>query len=213
MTLRGAERESKLSKESYFSEKYFGMEQLSSLIHQIHDISKLSPNSLIEIGLGNGFTSSFLKRSGVDVTTVDINKNLEPDICAPICDLDKHLDDGTKYDLAVCCEVLEHIPFDEFEENIKMLRKYSNMLYLTLPNYKPSYGISGFIRLPKFRKLFGIFIDIPKKKVLDKAHFWEIGSSKETTKKSILKILNKHYNTASVNRQPLKPNHIAFIAK
>lgn len=213
MTLRGAERESSLPKEAYYTEKYFGMEQLSSLIHQIHDISKLAPSSIIEIGLGNGFTSSFLRRSGINVTTVDINPNLEPDICAPICDLDKHLNPDSKFDLAVCCEVLEHIPFEEFVENIKMLRKFSDKLYLTLPNYRPSFGISGFIRLPKFRHLFGLFIDIPRKKTLEKEHFWEVDSAKETSKKAILQILQTYYPSARVSRHNLKPNHYAFVAE
>ena len=213
MHKRGPDREKNLSRESYFSEKYFGMEQLSSFIHQIHDISKMSPKSIIEIGVGNGFTSSFLRRSGLEVTTVDINESLDPDICAPISEIKNHLDSNTSFDVAVCCEVLEHIPFEEFISNIETLRELSDKLYLTLPNYKPSFGISGFIRLPKFRKLFGFFVDIPRKKILDKEHFWEVGSSRETSKKAILKILREYYPSVRIYRHYLKPNHYAFVAK
>ena len=213
MSLRGSKRESGLPKGAYYTKKYFGLEQLCSMSHQIHDIFQLAPKSLIEIGIGNGFTSSFLQRSGIDVTTVDINEDLEPDICAPICDIEDHLSADADYDLVVCCEVLEHIPFEDFIENIKICRKLSDRLYLTLPNYKPSYGFGGFVTLPKFHKLFGIFIDVPRKKILDKEHFWEVGSSKETSKKAILEILRTYYPTARVKRQALKPNHYAFVAE
>lgn len=211
--LQGAEREKSLPKEAYYNEKYFGLEQLCSIVHQLHDITQMNPKSFIEIGIGNGFTSAILQRSGIEGTTVDINESLEPDICAPISEIKKHLSEDKKFDLVICCEVLEHIPFDEFIENIKTFRSLSSRLYLSLPSYKPSFGISGFIRLPKFRKLFGIFVDVPRKKTLEKEHFWELGSSKETSKKALQKILSEYYPSVVVKRHALKPNHFAFIAE
>jgi protein-L-isoaspartate O-methyltransferase len=58
---------------------------------KIHEIDKLKPKDILEIGLGDGFVSSFLKRAGYDVTTVDINPALEPDICAPLDQMSNHL--------------------------------------------------------------------------------------------------------------------------
>lgn len=81
---RGAQREMSLSRETYFSELYFSEPQLFSMGNQLAAIHQLKPQSIIEIGIGSGFTSSFLKGAGYDITTVDINESLRPDICCPL---------------------------------------------------------------------------------------------------------------------------------
>ncbi len=63
------------------------MPQLCSFAHQLNFIHSMSPKSAIEIGLGNGFVSSYLRRVGVPITTVDINPSLEDDICASVAEV------------------------------------------------------------------------------------------------------------------------------
>lgn len=41
-----------------------------------------------------------------------------------------------KYDCILCCEVLEHIEFDYFEDIINQLRNISNTLIVSLPYHK-----------------------------------------------------------------------------
>ena len=209
--LRGAEREKNLEKESYFNNEYFSLTQLCSFAHQIHDIYKLQPENILEFGIGNGFTSTYLKRSGFTVTTVDINNNLNPDICSSINEIEKILVDE-KFDLIVCCEVLEHMPFEEFEKSISIFSNLGKKLYLTMPNYNRNYGISGFLRIPKFGiRSIDFSINIPIRKKLDKEHFWEINSSKFTTIKSINHILQKYYKEVSYSHYRLNPYHISFF--
>lgn len=212
MEIRGETRERNLEKSEYYSENYFKLPQLCSFAHQIHDIYRLKPASILEIGIGNGFTSSFLKRSGFDVVTVDINAALEPDICSPIAGLAPLLG-GRSFDLVVCCEVLEHMPFANFEDNIEGFRAVGRRLYLTLPNYKRVFGLSGFLRLPKFAPaLVEAEIEIPIRKSLDKEHFWEVGSSPLTTRKEIVKRLGRFYPRVDTGRYGLNPYHLSFQA-
>jgi SAM-dependent methyltransferase len=192
--MKGYEREKKLSKDIYFSENYFSMHQLSSLIHQLNHIYKLKPSSVLEIGIGNGFVSSFLRKAGIDVFTVDINPNLSPDIVSPISELPSKLVEK-KFDLVVCCEVLEHMPFEDFEKSIKIFKLYSENLFLTLPSYDAWFGISGFLKLPKYLNLFQFGFKINKKKnLIESEHFWELGSCRETSRKNIKEILSSQYN-------------------
>lgn len=206
--MKGPEREKQLLKSDYYSDAYFSMRQLCTLSHQINEISKLKPKSILEIGIGNGFVSSFLKRSGIDVCTVDINSELEPDIVSSIEDLPLHLEQR-KFDLVVCCEVLEHIPFEEFEKSIKIFKGYSSRLFLTLPRYKTWFGVSGFMRLPRIDKIFSIGFDFNKKKDLNSGHchFWEVDSSPETTTKNIKSLINKHYQITDNNSFHLNRYH------
>lgn len=210
MSTRGIERERSLDMDVYYSDGYFKLEQLCSFAHQIHDIYKLKPRTILEIGIGNGFTSTILKKSGFDVTTADINESLGPDICAPIDSLRHHLHDR-KFDLVVCCEVLEHLPFNQFEKSIEIFRSLSDSLYLTLPSYSRIYGFGGFFRLPKREPSIGSWlIKLPGGRVLDKEHFWEVSSSRASSLKQIKSILEKYYNEVDVSYYHLNPYHISF---
>lgn len=144
---RGYNREKELSRDEYFSDQYFTMQQLCSFAHQINHINSLKPKSILEIGIGNGFVSTFLKRAGYFVTTADINPNLDPEICAPIESLGEKLQQ--KYDLVVCCEVLEHMPLNLLNTNIELLSSFGRRLYLTLPSCRRIFGFGGIYRLPK----------------------------------------------------------------
>lgn len=210
-THRGEPRERNLEKAAYYSTNYFQLKQLCSQAHQVRDIYMIKPKSIIEIGIGNGFTSSFLRQAGFEVTTVDINQNLSPDICCSIDELSSTLA-GSKFDLVVCCEVLEHMPFDKYEANIRTFREVSDQLYLTLPNYSRSIGFGGFFKLPIFFREFSLYIDVPFPKRLDNEHFWEVGSSAETKKKNILHILKNYYPHVSQGQYALNPYHLSFTA-
>lgn len=207
---RGQEREKRLDKSHYFSDGYFSLPQLCSYAHQINDIWGMRPSSIIEVGIGNGFTSAYLRAAGFDVTTSDINRSLNPDIVSPVDQLEKHLD-GKRFGLLVCCEVLEHIPFDEFHHSIESFRSISDNLYLTLPSYKRAYGLGGLTKLPKlgaFKSSF--YFCLPGVRELDAEHFWEIDFSRETSLKVIKQTLKQHFSHIEVSRFEFNPYHMCF---
>jgi len=209
--MKGHERERTLGKDVYYSERYFSMRQLCSLIHQIHQIYRLRPSSMLEIGIGNGFTSTFLKRAGVDVFTVDINAALSPDVVCSLDELPKHLT-NRRFDLVVCCEVLEHMPFEEFEKSLEILRGYSDRLFVTLPSYSAWVGFSGFVRLPLINGLLNAGVKVRRRKDLTKdAHFWELGSTTKTSRKNVRLALAKYYNNVEHGVFHLNRYHEYFL--
>lgn len=207
---RGGDREKALRREEYFSDHYFSMIQLTSQAQQVHDIHSLKPTDILEIGIGNGFTSTFLRMAGYDVTTADINGDLKPDYVAPLGDL-PGLVDGREFGLVACCEVLEHMPWEEFEHSIAAMRKLSPNLYLTLPNYAKFVGFSGYLDIPRIRRLFniGMWLNLPRK--ITPEHFWEVGSSGKTDWVPIMKILKRHYPNVRDYSYKLNRYHHAFI--
>jgi SAM-dependent methyltransferase len=211
---RGADRETTLDRGAYFSDKYFSLPQMGSFSHQINAIHARKPKNILEIGIGNGFTSTLLRHAGYDVVTADINPNLEPDICAPLAEISEHLKDR-RFDLVVCCEVLEHMPLEELEANIGYLRQAGDRLFLTLPNYRRSFGIGGLLKLPgRIAFPFRCHIELPlKKKLHESAHFWEVGSQRECTRRAIVDLLRRSYTQVSSGTFALNPYHIYFNAE
>jgi len=71
----------------YFRKEYDKKSRFISYWHQINEIIKLNPKRVLEIGVGNGFISKYLKERGVNVITLDIDKRLNPDVTGSILDI------------------------------------------------------------------------------------------------------------------------------
>lgn len=208
--VRGKERERNLSRSEYFSESYFAISQLLSLATQVSDVHSMGRKKILEIGIGNGFTSRFLRDAGFDVKTADINPDLHPDFCCSLEDLPKVLTTGG-FELVVCCEVLEHLPFEGFEKTLEMFRLIAPDLYLTLPNCSRTFGFGGLINLPLLApQLFSFQIPTFSKRKIMEGHYWELGSSSETSVHKVREALSRFYKSVSVTRFKLNSYHYAF---
>jgi|LauGreDrversion4_2_1035121.scaffolds.fasta_scaffold03886_4 hypothetical protein len=216
---KGKDREASLRRSDYFSDGYFSLHQLCSFAHQINLLHSLGPRSVLEVGMGNGFTSLYLRRSGIDVTTVDINPSLGPDVCCDLQSLPSSI--SGCFDVVSCCEVLEHLPWSDFEESVSTLRKFSNTLFLSLPYGRRIVGAGGFLRLPDNKyirmpanKTLGLWFPLPFiKKSMPREHFWELDCSRETTTKAVLGILRKYYSAVDNGIFQLNPYHRYFICR
>ena len=107
--------EKQVDKEHYFSEKYLTKERFLSYYYQVKPILELKPKTILEIGKGNGIVSNTLKQAGFKVTTADIAEDLKPDKICSIDELSKCFKENS-FDLVLCCEVLEHLPFNMFDK-------------------------------------------------------------------------------------------------
>lgn len=85
---------------------YVIKERWISYWHQIVEVLNLNPKNLLFIGVGDSIVSSILKEQGIELITVDIDANLNPDIVASIDKL-PFLDNT--FEVAIACQILEHI--------------------------------------------------------------------------------------------------------
>lgn len=208
MLEKGEFREKNLKISDYFDQGYFSLEQLFSYAFQINHVYSLNPVDIFEIGIGNGIFSDYFRKAGYKIYTNDINLNLKPNYNYPITDLSKFV---KNIDLIVCCEVLEHVDFSYFEKIIMEFSRAGKRLYLTLPNYKQSFGFDLRLRIPKFKNIsLNFFVFIKRKKILNE-HFWELGTSKKNSKSSVLKILKKYYCSVETGYYPQHTYHQFFI--
>lgn len=92
---------------------------------------------MLEIGIENGFVSKYLKERKLDIITLDIDKRLNPDVVGNILNI-PFADES--FDVVVCYELLEHLPYDNFYKAIsEIFRVCNSYTLLSLPDINRVY--------------------------------------------------------------------------
>jgi len=178
-----------ISKEKYDFSKYNHRSRWMSYWHQIDEVLRLKPDSVLEIGIGDKTVVNFLKSQGVNITTLDINKDLKPDVIGSVLTMPFR---DSSFDVVLCAEVLEHLPFEKFEEGLKELKRVSRKnLVLSLPHFGHSLKFSFKIPLIKEKRI-ACRLAFPIKHEFNGEHYWEIGKKGYPPDK-IRKIIKKYF--------------------
>lgn len=137
------------------------------------ELIKFSPNNVLEIGPGPGVVKATAKVLGVNIETLDIDPDLNPDYICSVFDMP--FKDG-EYDVVCAFQMLEHLPFekslDAFSEMCRVAKK---AVIISLPNCSGRWSFSATIP-----KIGIIKLSIPKPRLkapthtFDGEHFWEI---------------------------------------
>ncbi len=161
-------------KDHYFKLSYDSKPRWISYWYQIAETIKSKPKSVLEIGIGNGTVSDYLKKLGIKVTTCDFDKNLKPDVVADVRKLPFR---KSSFDLVLCAEVLEHIPFNDFKKGLSEIYRVSvNRAVITLPHFSITNIYFGAKFIPFIPKQeLGFKLDLPIKHKFLGEHYWEIG--------------------------------------
>ncbi len=135
------------------------------------------PRTVLEVGPGPGMVTAALRAIDIEITTLDVQPELKPNVVASVTDLPF---DDDSFDVSMCCQVLEHLPFDQFVPALKELGRVSRKAVISLPDCTPHYEIR--LLLPKILKFYWTGTrqkdrDIAcKAKLYENAgHYWEIG--------------------------------------
>jgi 2-polyprenyl-3-methyl-5-hydroxy-6-metoxy-1,4-benzoquinol methylase len=159
--------------DGYFDIKY-DETRFNGYFEEIKEIAKLPIKSILDIGVGSGFMRSYLNLYEYLVFSIDIRKDLKADL---VCSVDKLPFSAKSFDLCLCCEVLEHLPYEKFEKSLTEIKSViSSHLILSLPDSSYYLGIT-LRHTPnnQYNHLFSFPILLHKKHVFDGAHYWEIG--------------------------------------
>jgi SAM-dependent methyltransferase len=205
-------RKKQVDKSHYNFKKYFTKERLLSIWHQLDEIIKLNPNSVLEIGPDNGIFKEMAKTFGIDVDTLDIDSELNPDFLAPA---DNMPFDENTYDVVCAFQMLEHVPFDLslkiFQEMCRVSSKY---IIISLPNDLTAWPMS--ITIPRIGKL-NFYIVKPtfqlREQVFNGEHYWELNRKGYKTNDVVKSLLEQFSSLQLIDTYRVKENpyHQFFI--
>ncbi len=214
-------KEAEIQKEHYFDRKYLKKERMFSFVEQIELVKEYVDvkDSILEIGKGNGFVSAFLNQYlGYNIKTVDVNKDLKPDILDDVIK-PAHLKSNS-YDAILCFEVLEHMPF---EKSITALNNMCNIarkfVIISIPDmrYFITFRSLIFGTAPiSFSRLISSKRFRNARKKFGSDHFWEIGlvtDDKTYSPKFLAENLFKGKNVIKDYRDISVPWHHYFVIK
>jgi len=180
----------------------YDKETWDSYYYQIKEILQLEPRHVLEVGCGTKTVSTYLNHQGIQVETADFDKRLKPDHLIDVKYLSKKFKDDS-FDVILCAEVLEHLPFKYFDKSLMELAKVTrDKLILTLPYHAIKFRVSFKASLSK-EKVFKFSLPFPSKHKFDGQHHWEIGY-KGYSRRKIRNIISNHFY---IIREYLVPEH------
>lgn len=128
------ERPVQVAPEHYDFERYDDRERWMSYWHQLDAVLSVRPRRVLEIGPGSGVFSGYLRNRGIEVKTLDIDRTRNPDYVADLTRLDETLPEGLVFDAVCAFQVLEHLPWEEFDRCLLgIARRAAPHVFISLP--------------------------------------------------------------------------------
>lgn len=185
---------------------YADRKRWSSYWHQIDEVTRRKGKEVLIVGGGDGIVPGILRNFGYQVTVVDVVPELAPDVLADVRDLPF---DNDSYDQVLCCQVLEHIPFDTVGDGLREMARVSREgATISLPSC--SRPLSVTLQLGQRRRLRSS-ISLPGQRTwsFNGVHYWEIGAGNYSLK-SVEEKLEQYFHLDRTYLVEENPYHRFF---
>ncbi|MDR1346103.1 MAG: class I SAM-dependent methyltransferase [Bacteroidales bacterium] len=195
----------------YNFQAYTDLPRWTSYWHQIAETLALAPKTVLIIGVGDHIVGKLLAEQGIQVSTFDFDRNLHPDFEGDVTSINAILGDK-RFDVILCCQVLEHLPYDRFEGVLQQLAQHAADVIISLPYSAIKYKLE--VKLPIIKTIkTDIYVHkFFREHKFDGQHYWEIGVHKYT-KRRILKSMGKFFTVRKWYIAPYNPYHIFFMLR
>ncbi len=193
----------------YFKKSYNKKGRFCSFWHQIDEVYKQAPGNILEIGKGNGLVADFLQKAGFDVSTLDINPDMNPTFHGSVLEIPCP---DRSFDLVMCFQTLEHLPYEDFIPALTQLHRVSRKcVILSLPDMKPVHRVHVEFPFFKFRFFYPHLFYRPADWKFDGQHYWNINNKDYPLKKICKDLEMINFKIINHFRVPENPGHHFFI--
>lgn len=128
---------------AYLTLQYNSKARWLSFWYQISEALEAAPRSVLVVGKGSGIAENVISQFSnykTEILTLDINYAVNSDVVGSIVHFPFKRD---SFDVALCCQVLEHIPFEDFPLVMSELHKVAlKRVVLSLPHSRKHFKIS-----------------------------------------------------------------------
>jgi hypothetical protein len=198
-----------VSPQHYAPVNYDTLERWTTYWHQARAVLSLQPASMLEVGVGGGILTWYLRhRASLSVTTVDIDARLRPDVVADVLRLSQAV--TCQYEVVTAFQVLEHLPFESFEPALCELAKVSaKHVLISLP--WNGHVAKVRLRLWRLNLAWGRkFRLAPRAWTFDGEHHWEVGT-KAVSRGQVRRALKMSFAIEREWACPDHPYHLFFL--
>ncbi len=196
--------------ESYEFDIYDSHERWSSYWYQIRAALRLRPRRVLEIGSGTGVFRMYLRSRDIEVVTADIDATRGVDFLADVSRLDETLPPGETFDLIAAFQVLEHLPFSEFERSLAgIARRARPYALISLPHFGFQMRLS--FAIGALRVSLGRHFPFPWKKPWNGEHYWELGFFHPVRK--VTRIMERYFHVLDRHFIRENPYHYLWVLK
>lgn len=204
-------RRTQVDATKHYGPSYLGLPRLVVVWHQAKEVAKLVPDGgeVLEIGPGAGYTTFILRAWGLRVTTMDLDPELNPDV---VGDVTNPCFVADSFDCVLAAQVLEHIPFEEFETAVKELARITKR-YVIIALPAPLIGLAGLLNAPSFSPV-GFTVGLPYyvKHRFDGQHYWELGK-RGSSVRDVRQKIARHLDIIDEFRPRLSLRCYFFVAR
>lgn len=202
--------ELQVTADHYDFNKYITKKRWISYWHQIDEVISLSPDSVLEIGVGAGVFKNMMGSFGINIKTVDIDPDLKPDCVASVLDLPF---EENEFDVVAAFQVLEHMPYEKFPMILsEMKRVAAHHIVISLPDAEIFWRYSFYI--PKVGEK-SLYIKRPTlgpvEHKFNGQHYWEISRKGYPLSRIINEFKSQGLELIKTYRVPENMKHRFFV--
>jgi SAM-dependent methyltransferase len=196
-------------REHYTTLRYDTKKRWCSYWHQVDETLAVSPASVLIVGVGSGIVPAYLRWLGIAVTTLDIVNELEPDLVGDVRAVP--LDDDA-FDVAVCCQVLEHLELAQVPAALSELARVARRrVVISIPRRGRYWEVA--IRIPPLpRFAWGGVLPNRRRYGGDPEHHWELGP-RAVPRAHFEKLFAEHLTLERTYHVPEHPYHEFFVGR
>jgi len=127
---------------------------------------------LLEIGIGTGFLSNYLKSKGKTIYTLDIDADKKPEFCADASSFDYNF---LSLDGVLAFEIFEHLPLSLVDKVLcSLASSHVPRIVFSVPwNNRTPFYLK--VKLPRMTE-FCFSLNLPRLAIPTPAHFWELSA-------------------------------------